>query len=193
MIPWIIATLCMILFLFLLGIYWGRTCHECGCKMNRFKKLDVKDQKEILQYFEQVEQRQPMTLFIWTCPNCHTVYDDYAGDQGSRNGNNKPLCKTCDAMPYIFYLGDFQPTYEIKRFREKNEAHIERIECLRCTREPQDSLSCLKCDTAERVVGCPICFTIYLWMPMTENGYRFLVPLKDHGSGSVIDSQFCEH
>jgi len=175
----------------LLGLRWivrrvGCNCHLCGERMVFFRDLKEEEQGEILSYFQEYEHRLPKTNAILVCRGCRIVYDDFSGEARSMEGDDITYCKVCKS-PWVSYLGGHirsGDTRDITGFREKNSSLIDSIECLRCTREPIDALSCAACDTKVRVLGCRMCHTLHAWTSVRKNGLKFLVPLTDKAVAS---------
>ena len=178
----------ILLFLLVLGILvavglwakktFGCCCHECGSRMTSWGKLDREQQSEILSYFRSFEDRLPDTNRILVCGNCHTLYDDFSGESQSLDGDERSICKICNS-PGVWYMGPLVNSGELPGFQKENRPFVDRVECLRCERNPSGDHSCVTCDTRVKVFGCRHCFTVYSWMCVHEGSFRFLVPLSD--------------
>lgn len=60
-------------------------CTLCGTGTARpLRALSDADRQTVLRYFRQCEDREPDAEGIFVCENCHTVYDDFSGEKGSR-------------------------------------------------------------------------------------------------------------
>lgn len=156
---------------------FGCACHRCGTKMKAFRSLPMEDRQDILGYFTSYESREPDTNGIYVCEPCGIVYDDFSGERRSMDGDDRSICKICNA-PSVWYMA-FVSVAEMDAFRETNDRLIEGIECLRCERNPVNVWDCVTCDTNMKVMGCSRCFTLYSWMSIYGSKFRYLVPLTD--------------
>ena len=156
----------------------GCTCHLCASRMSFFHELTADERAEILEYYRQNEKRTPDTSGLFVCKNCLIIYGDFSGEKRSMDGDDVSICKICNA-PYVGYLGAYRHSGELEQFRRKNPEWVAKVECLRCERSTLGGGGCLFCKTAIKVTGCLRCNTIYAWMPGTDSGFKFLVPLTD--------------
>jgi len=178
----ILITILMLVIFGALG-YWakrafGCCCHECGRKMLPFRQLSNEDRGGILAYFRSFEDRELDTDGVFVCENCHLVYDDFSGERRSMEGDDKSICKTCNTFG-VWYMGPLMNSGVLARFQKQNRALVERIECLRCQRNPSGLWDCIGCDTKVKVTGCRNCYTIYAWMSVHGSRYKFLVLLTN--------------
>ena len=150
----------------------GCNCHECGKRMAYFDEMDEEDQREILAYFRDYEEREPDTSAIYVCRTCEFVYDDFSGEQRSMEGDERSYCKVCNG--FVMYMGSYIRRGWYQRFREANaELTKTGVECLNCRRSDR----CMLCDTERKLFGCHQCLALYAWVPVGERGFKFFVPL----------------
>lgn len=89
----------------------GCPCQFCdNARTMPFARLPVALREEIRGYFTNVERRQPQTPAVFVCLDCGTVFDDFSGEQRSRDRDVvwhhparaflacRAFCKGCNAL-----------------------------------------------------------------------------------------------
>ncbi len=83
--------------------------------MRPWRKLAVDQQDDSLSYFQRVEDQGPDVGRILVCDNCDLVYDDFSGESKSMEGDERTICKVCNALG-VWYMGPSVNSGELPRF-----------------------------------------------------------------------------
>ncbi len=83
-------------------VNWIRfPCQFCNEKIELFKRIDFYEQRDILDYFRQYENREPDQGGLFVCTKCRTVHDDFSGEKKSWDVDTygcRTFCKVCGLL-----------------------------------------------------------------------------------------------
>lgn len=130
----------------------GLMCHLCGdTDLKVWDRLTDEQQQDILDYFDNYENRRPDTSGILVCEKCKTVFDDFSEEKGS---------------------GDIRRVSSGPKDSRKTVVTC-RTYCKIC------NVIIASCDPEKENIFCRRCGTQYHWKVHERSGYRFLMPPKD--------------
>jgi hypothetical protein len=105
---WAIYILLIIAVLVAIGlimklVVWkvGVPCQFCDARLKYWEDLPLPDRAAILEYFNEVEKRDPETGAVFVCVKCGSVFDDFSGEKLHRDYDQfglRAYCKKCNAI-----------------------------------------------------------------------------------------------